>query len=221
MKRRPEEELMEDVKQAKAYAAADFSQSNQSFVDRFLKLARPGARWKVIDIGCGPAEIPLRLVKAHRGVSITAVDGSAAMIELAQKAVAQAGKDAQRRIALLEGRIPGLPLPPHTFDAVVSNSLLHQLHKPAGLWQEAKRLGRSGAIVYCVDLVRPGSESEAKAIVERTAPKAPAILKKDYYNSLLAAFSIDEVQAQLDAEKLSLKIERVSDRHIQIFGRLV
>lgn len=218
--RTPEEELMEDAAQAKAYAAADFSKSNQSFVDRFLDLGQPGAGWKVVDLGCGPAEIPIRLVKAHGGINITAVDGSAAMIALAKKAVASAGKDAHKRIELLEGCIPGLPLAEHSFDAIISNSLLHQLHEPAGLWREVKRLGRSGAVVYCVDLFRPKSEAEAKAIVERTAAREPEILKTDYLNSLLAAFSIEEIQSQLDAEKLNLTIEKVSDRHIQIFGRL-
>ncbi|PIV81546.1 SAM-dependent methyltransferase, partial [bacterium CG17_big_fil_post_rev_8_21_14_2_50_64_8] len=60
MPRTPEPEVMDDPKRAEAYAEADFSEVNQAFVDNFLS-AFPECKGKrILDLGCGPADIPIR-----------------------------------------------------------------------------------------------------------------------------------------------------------------
>ena len=49
---------------------------------------------------------------------------------------------------------------------MISNSLVHQLHKPEVFWEELKRLGKPGAAVFVMDLIRPDSDEEAKRLVE-------------------------------------------------------
>jgi hypothetical protein len=47
----------------------------------------------------------------------------------------------------------------------------------------------------------------------------PEVLKKDFYNSLLAAFEPKEIQDQLEETGLGhLSIRQISDRHITISG---
>jgi hypothetical protein len=46
------------------------------------------------------------------------------------------------------------------------------------------------------------------------------VLKEDFYNSLCAAFTVDEVRAQLRVAGLSLHVEKVTDRHMRIKGHL-
>ncbi len=46
------------------------------------------------------------------------------------------------------------------------------------------------------------------------------MLRTDFYNSLLAAFTPAEVQAQLDARGLPFEIEIISDRHLCVSGAL-
>jgi len=133
MKRVLEPEVMDDEEQASAYAQADFSSSNQMFVDGFLADCDPG----VLDIGCGPADIPIRLVRGRPSVHITAVDASDAMVHLAQEAVQQAGLT--RQIALVKGCVPGLSLADAAFDAIVSKDLLHHLPDPLVLWEGRQR----------------------------------------------------------------------------------
>src|SRR6476646_1511638 len=108
MERTLEPELMEDEQQALAYARADFSTSNQWYVDHLLQDCS-GALRTVLDIGCGPGDVMVRLAAAHAGTRITAIDGSGAMLSLARAAVSDAGLN--DRITLLQGHIPGLPLP--------------------------------------------------------------------------------------------------------------
>jgi len=208
---------MQDEQQALAYARADFSASNQWYIDQLLQ-DYPRDLRNVLDIGCGPGDVMLRLATARPGVHITAVDGAEAMIALARAAVRGAGLN--DRITLLQGRVPGLALPERSFDAVLSKDLLHHLPDPMVLWREATRLGRSGAIVYVMDLMRPETPKAARTIVETVAADEHPILKEDFYASLCAAFTLDEVGAQIDNSGLPLAVTQASERHLVIQGLL-
>jgi trans-aconitate methyltransferase len=93
-----EPELMEDPEQAAAYAAADFSQENQGFVDRFEEYFPGFSSGRVLDVGCGPADIPIRFAMRYPSCHLTAVDASAAMIRLAEQAVSQASRPRRERL---------------------------------------------------------------------------------------------------------------------------
>ncbi len=218
MERVLEPELMEDPAQARAYARADFAEVNQGFVERFRATFPELTHGRVLDLGCGPADIPIRLVRALPGLHVTAVDGSEAMLAHARKTVAEAGVSGQ--VQLLRARLPGLPLPPRSFDTVISNSLLHHLKDPHGFWQEALRLGRPGAALLIMDLFRPDSPERAREIVEAAAADEDPILKQDFFNSLLAAFTVEEVRAQLATGLTHLDCHIVSERHWLVSGRL-
>jgi hypothetical protein len=71
-----------------------------------------------------------------------------------------------------------------------------------------------------MDLYRPESPEEAEKIVEQHAEGAPDLLKKDFYNSLLASYNIDEIKQQIHQAGLNfLSVDIVSDRHIAIWGQ--
>jgi 2-polyprenyl-3-methyl-5-hydroxy-6-metoxy-1,4-benzoquinol methylase len=217
MERVLEPELMDDEQQSIAYARADFSVSNQFFVDGVVR-DFPSYLGEVVDIGCGPADIPIRLAEAAGTATITALDGSGPMIVLARTAVRAAGLE--DRIRLMQTRVPGPPPREHVFDAVLSKDLLHHLPDPSVLWHEVVRLGRPGAAVYVMDLMRPESTGAARAIVESVAGGEHPILREDFYRSLCAAFTVEEVRAQLAAASLDLDVAPVSDRHMLVKGTL-
>jgi ubiquinone/menaquinone biosynthesis C-methylase UbiE len=216
MKRILEPELMDDEHQSVVYARADFSTSNQWFVDH-LQSEFLAYLERVIDIGCGPADVLIRLVKGNPEIQITAIDGSRPMIRLARQAVRAAGLEP--RIKLMQGHMPGLPLEEHSYDAVLSKDLLHHLRDPSALWNEAERLGRPGALVFVMDLCRPETPDAARWIVDQAAVEDP-VLKRDFYNSLCAAFTVAEVEDQLRRAGLDFRVAQVSERHMLIKGLL-
>ena len=122
-----EQELMDDEAQAVAYARADFAEENQGFVDRFHEYFPEFTEGTVLDLGCGPGDIPVRLARALPMCRVIGVDASAPMIRIAEAAVLQAGLTA--RISLRCERfqqITGASLA----DAAISNSLLHHVPNP-------------------------------------------------------------------------------------------
>lgn len=216
MERTPEPELMDDVAQAKAYAEADFSRENQDFVNLFREYFPDWTAGHVIDLGCGPADIPIRFARSYPGAQITAVDASAPMIALAEKAVKEAGL--ADRIRLHCERFQQLTLD-EPGDAALSNSLLHHLPNPLQFWYRLKQLVKPGSAVLVMDLLRPESDEAAQAIVEQYAAGEQPILKRDFYHSLLAAYTEDEVAAQLAEMNLSrLLIDVPDDRHWVVGG---
>jgi len=218
MDRVPEPELMDDPEQAAAYAAADFSLENQGFVDRFEEYFPGFTSGRVLDAGCGPADIPIRFVTRYPSCQVTAVDASRAMIQLAEQAVSSAGL--RDRITLLCDRFDALP-GANVYDAVLSNSLLHHLPNPLQFWHKLRQLVKPGAPVLVMDLLRPDSPDEAQAIVDRYAAGAPAILRRDFYNSLMAAFTEDEITTQLARMNLTrLLIDVIDDRHWVVGGTI-
>jgi ubiquinone/menaquinone biosynthesis C-methylase UbiE len=219
MERILEPEIMDDLVQAEAYARADFEAVNQGFVERYQSTFAPLRPDWMIDLGCGPADIPIRLARELPETRLVAVDASAAMLALARHDVARAGL--LGRIVLVRAHLSALPLPSHVFDAVISNSLVHHLPDPSVFWRELQRLGRPGAAILVMDLFRPDTKEQAQLLVEQAAEREPSVLRRDFYNSLLSAFTRVEVNAQLDAVGLGhLAAQVVSERHWLVAGRL-
>ena len=104
-------------------------------------------------------------------------------------------------------------------DAAISNSLLHHLPNPLQFWQKLRQLVKPGAPVLVMDLLRPESPDAAQAIVDQYAANEPDVLRRDFYNSLLAAFTEDEIGSQLARMNLTrLLIDIPDDRHWVVGG---
>jgi len=213
------EELMDDRGQALAYAQADFSEANQLFIN-LLEQQSPGPlSGRLLDLGCGPADIPLALARRHPELRIDAVDGSRSMLELAQRSL-DADTDAGRHIQLICEYLPCADLPEKAYQLVASNSLLHHLRDPDVIWSTARRWSGSNTLVFVMDLLRPASRDRARELVDRHARDEPEVLRNDFFNSLLAAYRPPEVREQLSRSSMNhLQVEIVSDRHLIVWGR--
>lgn len=75
-----EPELMDDPKQAAAYARANLAEVNQAFVDRFKEYFPEFSQRKVLNLGCGPGDIPVRFAKLYPVCQVLGIDASAAMM---------------------------------------------------------------------------------------------------------------------------------------------
>ena len=211
---------MDDPAQAQAYARADFAEPNSLFVDSFAERF-PGFRGGLmVDLGCGPADIPIRFAQRFPACRVVALDGAPRMLALADAAVGAARLE--DRVVTSVRRFGHDTVPAaleSAADAVVSNSLLHHLHDPADLWRWVRACAGPGAAVLVMDLVRPHDAAAARSLVEQYAADEAEVLKEDFYRSLLAAYRLEEVALQLQrAELADFEVTQVSDRHLLVCG---
>jgi SAM-dependent methyltransferase len=213
MDRIPEPELMTHDEQVRAYAEGDFDQPHQRFVDLLReRLPRLGPSGFALDIGCGPGDIACRLARALPGWDVHGLDGSAPMLALAREAAAR--EALQGRLRFQECYLPGGAAPRPHYELLLSNSLLHHLADPLVLWQSIQRWSLPTSAVFVMDLLRPDSLHEVQRLVDAYAADEPEVLRRDFHNSLLAAYRPDEVRDQLRRAGLcDFDVEVVSDRH--------
>jgi ubiquinone/menaquinone biosynthesis C-methylase UbiE len=218
MKRTPEPELMTDAEQVAAYAGADFEAPHSRYVEllreRAPHLPRAGT---ALDIGCGPGDITCRLGRALPHWHVLGLDGSEPMLQHARALARRLGLE--HRVDFRLCRLPELQAPADRYDLVCSNSLLHHLAEPKHLWEAVATWSHAQSAVFVMDLMRPSSEAEARRLVDEYSRDEPEVLRRDFYNSLLAAYRPDEVRDQLDRAGLrQLRVEAVSDRHWLVAG---
>jgi len=87
VKRASEEELMDLPLHAQAYANADFSEPNSKFVVLFSEKFPAFNGHHIIDLGCGPADITIRLAGQYPQARVVGLDGADAMLEIARKTI--------------------------------------------------------------------------------------------------------------------------------------
>jgi 2-polyprenyl-3-methyl-5-hydroxy-6-metoxy-1,4-benzoquinol methylase len=218
MERVLEPEVMDDPEQVLAYAGADFEEENQGFVDKFFTMYPDLESPHILDLGCGPGDIPIRVARRHATCRVTGIDASQPMITYAEQAVQKAGF--QDRVRFLCQRFQDVNLSSPA-DAMISNSLVHHVPNPLRFWYSLKTLVKPGGRVLVMDLLRPESPEAAQTIVDEQAASEPERLQQDFFHSLLAAFTEDEVAAQLAELNFSrLMVDVPDDRHWIVYGQV-
>lgn len=219
MQRQPEPEYMDLDDEAEAYARADFAEVNQAFAERLAELAGDRQGVHALDLGTGPGDIPIRVLRLRPDWHITGLDASKAMLDWAAQAVDD--EDLSRSIGLVLGDAKCLPLRSQAFDVVFSNSILHHITAAAPFWREVKRVAAPGAVILVRDLARPADKATARRIVEQYSGQESALLKEEFYRSLLSAYTVEEVRGQLRQAGLDgLQVAMASDRHLDVFGAM-
>ena len=108
---------------------------------------------QILEVGCGPGHLSLRL--AHHGFEVTGLDLDPAMIARARANADRPANSDQRRPSLLVGDVAALAFPDRSFDLVVSTLSMHHWADPATGLAEIGRVLREGARALVWDF-RPG-----------------------------------------------------------------
>ena len=188
---------MTDKDQCDEFANAYRDHARNAFVDRmFKKIPVSGS---VVDLGCGPGDFLIDICDKNSTVNITGVDGSSAMIEYANSLIQK--NNLQSRIVtknmLFEDIDQG------EFDITISSLTLHHQADPLLFWDTIRRITKNNGHIFVMDLIRPQQESDADNLVKINSGSEKSLFQQDYKNSLLAAFTVSEIQQQLNNSDLA------------------
>jgi ubiquinone/menaquinone biosynthesis C-methylase UbiE len=207
-----EPEVMDRPEEAREYDAMDHSAVIARFVADFLGAHGAGRGGELLDVGTGPARIPIALCRADRHFKILGVDLAGPMLDLARRNAAGAGL--VDRIRFARGDAKALPFPDGRFEAVVSNTIVHHIPDPAVALAEMIRLVAPGGTLMVRDLARPSDASSVEALVQLHAGSEPIAARNLLRDSLNASLTLDEVRAIIADLGMSAEgVAMTSDRH--------
>jgi ubiquinone/menaquinone biosynthesis C-methylase UbiE len=189
MARIPETEVMNDPASVDAYTAETYGGGLATFL--MYRLPNNTHNLVIADIGCGNMAYATTLKSIFPNSVFTAYDASSLMLEKANLIIDQ------EKVTLVNSFIPDENLPSQTYDIVLSSLFLHQLPDPAPCWNTIKQIGKTGGTFYVFDLLRVEDSAICTEIVDGMTENAPEVFKTDFYNTLRASFTVEEIQQQL------------------------
>ncbi len=214
-----EPEVMDTAEEAADYDAMDHAEVNRRFVDDLLAAwnrlgQRPGeaGAQRVLDVGTGTALIPIELCRRVEGVRLVAIDLAEEMLKRGRTHVAREGLSGRIELRRIDAKQTGEAA--GSFDAVISNSIVHHIPEPVGVLAEMVRLLRPGGVLFVRDLLRPESDAEVERFVEQYAGGESLQQQQLFRQSLHAALAVEEVAALLTPLGLPREaVQQTSDRH--------
>ena len=212
-----EPEVMDTVEEAVDYNQMDHSHVNRVFIDDFLAALGGGTVietgcLQVFDAGTGTALIPIELLRRGIKATVTASDLAESMLAVARGNVAQAGF-ANLIIPVLRD-CKQLPEAEATYDAVMSNSIVHHIPEPRRVFAELWRVLKPGGLYFIRDLMRPGDKDTLELLVKTYAGEANPHQQQMFRDSLHAALTVEEVRDLVKGLGISAEaVQATSDRH--------
>lgn len=204
---------MDTVEAAEEYDAMEHGEVDEAFVNRVIELGANSGHF--LDVGTGPAQIPILLAQKCPNIHITAIDLSKEMLKIAKRHIIDT--DLTDRITLEHIDAKTLPYCDNGFDGLISNSIVHHIHDAEKALQEMGRVVKPKGVVLIRDLIRPNTPADAQAFVDRYAADDTPYQQKLYYDSFLAAFTIAEVNQMLsEMDMPGATVVQSTDRHWSI-----
>lgn len=221
--RKPEPEEMDQADQVESYSSAAAARHldaiDNTFVDHLLRLvsrapsASGGLGWG-LDVGTGPAEIPIKALRRLPSLRMIAMDRSRNMLARARRNAVTAG--VSDRLALVSADGHALPFRDGVFSMVLCNSVLHHARDPVALLREMARVARPDGLVLLRDLLRP-SRLALPWHLWRHGRHYHGLMRKLFDDSVRAAYTLDELEEMVRRSNVSnLATFRFRGAHIGI-----
>lgn len=207
-----EPEAMDAADEAREYDAMDHGEVNARFVADFRRAHGPCRGGEVLDVGTGPARIPIALCRTDLMARVLGIDLAEQMIATARRNVEGAGLVG--RIRLAAGDAKRLNLPGGGFEAVISNTIVHHIPEPGPALAEMARLVAPGGTLMVRDLDRPDDTETLDRLVTAYAGAESPSARGLFEASLHAALTLAEIRGLL--RDLGFPAEgatMTSDRH--------
>jgi ubiquinone/menaquinone biosynthesis C-methylase UbiE len=206
MERKPEPEVMSGGDEVSAYASAagqkHLDALDNAFVDQVLSLAPPGSQLTglLLDVGCGPGNIALKIARRCPRLSIIGLDYSLNMVQAGRRSTDQTGLES--RVLFQQASANQIPFSDGVFDVVLSNSVLHHLVDPSQAFEEMLRVTKLEGSILVRDLRRP-SRLTYPWHVRWYGRHYSGMMKRLFEDSVRAAYTPEELEGLLGRSGMS------------------
>ena len=219
---------------ALAYGTADYRAIHNLLASALEEEFGTELAGTLVDLGSGPGDITARLVEMYPLIKALGIDASPEMLNMAVAHRAGCHPRVAQRLRFAYGHMPFETPPEERADIVTSINTAHHL-KAGEIWKAIKQWAKLGAPICVVDLYRSAATlEEASDYVEKELPIDGSLAaeectrslhdrsKSDFSHSIRAAFTPQEVRAQLVAAGLGyLQVQKLGERHMVIAGRFL
>jgi S-adenosylmethionine-dependent methyltransferase len=186
--------------------------SDLAFANLYDFLPQPAEQpLRALDLGCGTGATAVRL--ARLGIHVTAVDCSAAMLDIAQRTAHEGG--VAEKIVLKHGGAAQLAslFPAGSFDVILCHNILEYVDHPEAVLRDAARALRGSSAIVSVLVRTQAGEVLKAAIGAGDLDEAENALMAEWgeeslYGGRVRLFSNDYIQPMLRAASLTLIVER-------------
>jgi len=222
LNRKLEPEVMDTREEACDYDSMNHEAVNRRFVEDFLafcfstplkgRLVDSTTPLMVLDVGTGTAQIPIELCRRPVTCRVHAIDLANEMLKLAESNVANAGLAATIQLGFVDAK--KMSYADRSFDAVISNSIVHHIPEPRAVFAEMSRVLAMGGVMFVRDLLRPNTDAEVNHLVATYAGQENAHSQQMFRDSLHAALTLAEVREL--AQEINIPesaIAQTTDRH--------
>jgi ubiquinone/menaquinone biosynthesis C-methylase UbiE len=181
------------TRQAKGFARSP-SLHNRQALDLLVEAARPNAADTALDVACGPGSVVLAF--ADRVARAMGLDATAAMLDEARRAAAEAGV---ANVTWRQGDVVALPFADDTFDIVSCRFALHHFEQPVRAFAEMVRVCRPGGRVVLCDAFASDDPAKAMAFNAMERLRDPSTVEfrtLPYLRGLFALAGLPEPEAR-------------------------
>ena len=231
MERVPEPELMEEKEQVISYDDADFSEGEFNLINQIShyllrKKISLSEKDLIVDLGCGPGNISQKLAIKWPNTEVVGIDGSKEMILRAQynkeiytykknlknlRYICSDIKDIKSNNFFLKKKI----------SLLVSNSLIHHITHLEDFFNTIRSLSSNITVNFHKDLKRPLDEKSALKLKAQCSKNYNEILTNDYYASLRASYTVEELKNfTLENDLSSLDVFEDGDKYLIVYGNV-
>jgi len=193
----------------------------ESFADAFLAAIGPPNSFhtplRVLDVGVGRARIPIEICRQGFGIEIIGIDCRGSILRRVRHAIGRSGLTGTIRVRQADAC--ELPFADASFDAVISNSLIHHLRRRRQALSEMVRVLRPGGLVFLRDSLPQSDASVIAATLIHIAGDRGRHIDRSF---LLNPLSLDDARQLAEEAGLPATwVRRCGLRHWLLSGRLI
>lgn len=171
-----------------------------------------GKPLRVLDVGCGIANMAIQIAAAFPEVEVVGVDASVAMLRhggaLLKHCQGVESLMLGDRVSLRCAWLPDADFgePDKSFDLIFARSSLHHFVDPQDFWRVVKRYAKDDAAVFVLDFLRPTSLNKVEEFEHQRFGTQVGPLQNAFRASVLASHTVEEIEQQLVVAGLNIAI---------------